>query len=159
MRQLLVAGCLLLIPFSTIGDILDDSKSPRQQYNVQFRWDYADQAVFELSSEELNQMVGELNDVEVRLDTSDYEGQTAQIYLRLPDETNGIQDAAGVEVEWTTRGIFAPGHTTPGNRALIFEGVVDSPLMIDFFRYTIRVDARKVFGPFRIEPVYEIFAN
>ena len=142
----------------TYAEILDDSQSPRQQFNLQFRWDF-DERVFDLSADELNQMVGELNNVEVRLDTSAYVGRSAQIFLRLPDQINGLRDSSGFTLQWVTRGVFASGQTQPGNQALIFDGQVTEDVMIEFFDYTMRVDARKMSGPLRIEPVYEIEAR
>ena len=137
------------------AEILDDSQSPRQQYEIEFRWEESGD-VFQLDANALNTMTGVLRDVEVRLDTRAFQGQPAQIFLRIPEQINGLGDSAGFRINWTTRGVLASGSTTPGNRALIFDGVIESPLIIDFFNFNMDLDARHLTGVLRLEPIYDI---
>ena len=57
---------------------------------------------------------------------------------------------------WTTNGLFLDGQLTPGNRQLIFEGVVSTPVMIDNFNFTFELDARDLRQTLRTEPIYEL---
>lgn len=152
---------MMLVGLSTVcsptvrAEILDDSQSPRQQYEIDFRWEQTGD-IFRLDSNTLNTMLGELRDIEVRLDTRAFQGQRAQIFLRLPEQIKGLSDSAGFRLEWVTRGLLASGSTTPGNQALIFDGVIDTSLLMDFFNFTMRVDSRHLTGVLRLEPIYEI---
>jgi len=39
---------------------------------------------------------------------------------------------------------------------LIYQGLIESPLMIEFFTFTITVDANRLTGKLRYAPIYEI---
>ena len=137
-------------------DVLDDTASPRQQIRFQFEWVGGRGDPFEQTPAELNRMSARLDNVEVRLDTRDQMGQRAQIYLRIPEQVSGMRDSSGLTVSWNTRGRFAVGKATAGNRALLFDGVIDQPQLIEFFDFTLLMDARQLAGTLRLEPIYEI---
>ena len=145
---------LLCAPWAW-AQILDDSASPKQQYNIELEWQNNGN-LFALSERELNQLIARVPNAEVRLNTRDFVGQSARIFLRLPQQIKGLGNSAGLKLEWRTRGNFLAGHTTPGNRALIFEGRVSDPLLIEFFTFTMNLDSRSLTGALRFEPIYEI---
>ena len=149
------AWLLLLCAPWVYAQILDDSASPKQQFNITLEWQNNGN-LFSLSERELNQLIARVPNAQVRLDTRDFVGQAARIFLRLPEQIKGLGNSAGLKLEWRTRGNFQAGHTTPGNRALIFEGQVSDPLLIEFFTFTMNLDARSVTGALRFEPIYEI---
>ena len=83
----IIVGCLLVlvllggIPISALcTEILDDSLSPQKQYSVQFKWAHGGN-IIDLSQEEFFLMKSTVSGVEVRLNTSAYEGKRARIYL------------------------------------------------------------------------------
>ena len=104
----------------------------------------------------MNRVIGHVDDVEVRLDTSAYVGRRARIFLMLPDLISGLDSTEGVTLRWRARGDFLAGHTTPGQRALLFEGVIEDEVTSDVLSYTLELDARHLTGVLRLEPVFEI---
>jgi hypothetical protein len=83
-------------------------------------------------------------------------GQQVRIYVTIPISVQGIDDTTGLDVEWKTQGTLRPGRARPGDRLLLFQGVVKDALLRGFIAYTFNIDARFVQGPIRFEPTYEI---
>lgn len=151
------AGVLaLLVAFATQAAPpirLDDSLSPRQRVEIVPRW------VTEsgrLSDEQLNALVAEVRQFEVRLNTAPYVGKQAEIYLRLPVAIIGLQSPAGLRLEWRTRGFFAPGSVRPGDRLLLFRGRISQPVMGDTFDFVLQFDGRYIQRGLQFDPIYEI---
>ena len=82
--------------------------------------------------------------------------QSAQIYMVVPSQIPGLDGGGGLQVSWTTRGRFLNGTARPGDRVLIFEGVVGEPVLTDFLNLTITIDARRMLGALRFDPLFEI---
>jgi hypothetical protein len=140
---------------SPATDILDDSQSPRKTYNIQLQWAHQGN-VSDLDRQEFQKLVARVPDVEVRLDTSNYVGQNVRIFLALPAQIDGLTSADGFTLSWKTQGLFSTGTTTPGNRALIFKGRLDTSQLIGFFTFKLNVDASRLTGKLRYAPIYEI---
>ncbi len=145
---------LLAAPVAPAGEILDDSASPRQQFELRLSWARIDPFSDDIAA--VNRVIGHVDDVEVRLDTSAYVGRRARIFLMLPDLISGLDSTEGVTLRWRARGDFLAGHTTPGQRALLFEGVIEDEVTSDVLSYTLELDARHLTGVLRLEPVFEI---
>ena len=153
---LLVGGFGLVWPPVCWGaERLDDSQSPRRAYHQKMQWARRD-SVSQATEAERRKLIGEVAHVEVRLDTSAYIGRQADIFLTLPDHIVGFSGSAGFQLSWKTRGLFSTGSVAPGQRALIFRGQVNSPQLIEFFTFTIEVDAQRLTGEIRYAPSYEI---
>jgi len=151
---LLVLASLLCPP--ALAERLDDSLSPRQQVNLQLDWKNKLIERDDLSQKELNSVVAHASNIDTRLNTSKYIGKNVQIYLSLPIQSRGLTSPQGILFSWTTNGVFLAGELTPGNRQLIFEGMIDQPVMIDNFHFSFELDARDLSQTLRLEPVYEI---
>lgn len=82
--------------------------------------------------------------------------QQAQIFMLIPAQIPGLDVGGGLEVTWVTRGRLLNGTARPGDRVLIFEGVVGEPVLSDFLNLTITIDARKMVGAVRFDPLFEI---
>lgn len=149
---LLLAGSVFI---ARAGEILDDSQSPKKQYSVQFEWAHKGD-LFALSKDEFYRLKAYIPNVEVRLNTSGYMEKQAKIYLALPQTIDGLSSTEGFSLTWETDRIFASGRTTPGNRALIFDGKIDSPIMIDLFTFTLKINAGYLTGKLRYAPIFEI---
>lgn len=134
---------------------LDDSASPQQRVVASVAWELPNKVVG-LSDEQLNTMLAVIDDFELRLDTSKFEGQQARIFLTLPVSIRGLRRPDGLRMSWKTEGLFENGSVTPGDRALIFDGVIPTPLMTDIFDITLTVDTREVIGGLNFDPIYEI---
>ena len=137
------------------ADILDDSLSPRRQYSVQLEWAHKERPS-KLSRSEYLLLTARIPHVEVRLDTSKYIGQTARIYLKLPRQITGLVGTSGFRLSWVTKGLFQGGEIKPGGRVLIYDGIIQMPVMTDFFTFSLTVDADKTTGTLQHAPIYEI---
>jgi len=140
---------------SHAAEVLDDSQSPKKQFNVRFEWEKKEN-LFSLSKDEYFLLKAHIPDVEVRLNTSSYIGKKARIYLALPRQVDGFNGSQGFSLAWKTTGVFASGTTSPGNRALIFEGLIGASLLTEFFTFTLKLDANRLTGKLRYAPIYEI---
>ncbi|MBT8359152.1 MAG: hypothetical protein KJO61_15450 [Deltaproteobacteria bacterium] len=155
-KTISTAFVLLAISLSShAADILDDSQSPKKQFNVRFEWEKKEN-LSSLSKDEFFLLKAHIPDVEVRLDTSSHIGKKARIYLALPRQIDGFNGSQGFSLAWKTTGIFASGTTSPGNRALIFDGLIGSSLLTEFFTFTLKLDANRLTGKLRYAPIYEI---
>jgi hypothetical protein len=147
---------VVLLPYPLMAaETLDDSQSPRQTYNIELRWQHNDTPAG-LSRSQYYRLTAAIPDVEVRLDTSGYLGQRARIFLALPQKIDGLDGSQGLRLSWETRGLFASGSTTPGNRALLFQGEVTDSTLVEFFNFTVHIDAGQITGRLQYRPIYEI---
>lgn len=140
---------------SQAAEVLDDSQSPKKKFNIRFEWEKQGN-LSSVSKDEFFLLKAHIPDVEVRLNTSNYIGKKARIYLALPSQIDGFSGSRGFSLTWKTTGIFVSGATSPGNRALIFEGLIGSPLLTEFFTFTLKLDANRLTGKLRYAPIYEI---
>ena len=140
---------------SGIREVLDDSKSPKKQYNTQLKWVHQSHTR-SMDQDEYLLLEGIQHNVEVWLDTKKYKGRNARIYLGLPHQIEGFSSAEHFILRWRARSTFIPGEVRPGNRSLIYDGSIDRDLMIDLFTFTLRVHANYLTGKLRYVPVFEI---
>jgi hypothetical protein len=145
-----------LLSATVVAERLNDSLSPRQQINLQLDWKTSSIDPDKLDQHEIHRVIAHTSNVDTRLDTSKYLDKEVRIYLALPILVRGLSNPQGMNFSWTTNGLFLEGQLTPGNRQLIFEGHVTSPIMIDNFHFTFELDARYLTQTLRLEPVYEI---
>ena len=136
-------------------EYLDDSLSPQTQFSQSLRWAHQDD-LGSLKTKDFFMMEGTLSGVEVRLDTSRYNGRRARIYFGLPNQIEGYSGSAQFTLSWVADRIFSPGEVRPGSRTLIYDGLIDSDLLIEIFTFTIRINAKYLTGKLRYVPIYEI---
>jgi|GEM_PF-1592816 len=104
-----------------------------------------------------NLVIGETPMTELRLIVPQaFVGKRVRVHMVVPSATQGLAGNRGLEVQWTTQGIFRSGTARPGERVLFYEGTATGGLLRDFVAYTLRVDATYMNGPLRFDPVYEI---
>ena len=121
----------------------------------QVEWLRADRMA-DLSDDELNMMVAHVRRLEVILDTSDFLGKNARIFLGLSSRIRGMRGASGLRMEWQTNGLFNTGSVVPGDRQLIFEGTITAEQLTDIFDFTIHIDSREMIQGLNFDPIYEI---
>lgn len=152
----LALACLALAAAMPAGaEKLDDSLSPRQNVDVVIDWRYSSN-LENLDEEQLNALYSTVQNFEVRLNTAQFTGRQARIYLSLPVVIRGLDDPAGMRLSWTTRGVFSDGTVTPGTRSLLFDGIISDAVLIDILDFTIEIDGRSFNNPITFEPEYEI---
>ena len=106
-----------------------------------------------------SRVVASYNDIELRLSippafTSP--PQQVQVFMSVPVQIPGLDVGGGLEISWVTRGRFFNGTARPGDRVLIFEGLVSEPVLTDFLNLVITIDARRMLGAVRFDPLFEI---
>ncbi|MDX1489517.1 MAG: hypothetical protein R3268_15015 [Acidiferrobacterales bacterium] len=106
-----------------------------------------------------SRIVAAYNDIELRLfipPAFTSPPQQAQIFMLIPAQIPGLDVGGGLEVSWVTRGRLLNVTARPGDRVLIFEGVVGEPVLADFLNLVIMIDARGMVGAVRFDPLFEI---
>ena len=134
---------------------LDDSLSTRQQFDIDLVWKERHNTE-NLDTRELNALIAQARDVEIRLNTAPHVGQRGRIYITLPLNIRGTADSSALRMSWTTNGLFSNGSLTAGNRVRLFEGEITERVMTDVFDITFEIDARQVYNNLRFEPIYDI---
>lgn len=157
MRRFVLACLMLPLPIAAAAGKLDDSLSPRQDIDILIDWRHTGN-IENLDEEQLNALTSTVRNVEVRLNTAQYMGRQARIYLGLPVVIRGLEDPGSLRLSWSTRGVFSDGTVTPGMRALLYDGEITTRVMIDVLDFTIDVDGRAFNEPINFEPEYEIEA-
>ena len=133
---------------------LDDSASPRARVDVSPRWLHTREGLTDPA--QLNAMIADVRNLEVRLNTAAFVGKRGRIYLALPAFTIGLQSASGMRVEWQTRGTLMAGSALPGTRSVVYDGPIAKAFLADFIDFSLFLDARYLQGAVRFEPVFEI---
>jgi hypothetical protein len=85
-------------------------------------------------------------------------GKRARIYLVIPEFVQGLRASTGMRVEWTARGSFLAGSALPGQRALVYDGLVQKPSMHEALDLSVYLDARYLERALRFDPAFEIDA-
>jgi hypothetical protein len=156
---------LLLTMVSTSAEAqrvkLDDSLSPTETYPVNLSW-----APGEIKRS-LNSLIagtedaglpltGGISNVEVRLDTRDFVGADARIYLTLPALVSGLDSPAGLELSWEASDQFLSGAVHPGQSTLVFDGTIEAPVTSAIFNFLLVLDTDTSADSFELEPIYEL---
>ena len=150
-----IALMLAAAPALAAPKRLDDRGSPRSVVNVESRWLHAGEG---LNAEQLNAMVATITNLEFRLDTAAYVGKRARIYLVIPEFVQGLRASTAMRVEWTSRGSFLAGSALPGQRVLVYDGLVQRPSMHEALDVNVYLDARYLERGLRFDPAFEIDA-
>jgi hypothetical protein len=154
---LLVATLLLAAgPAAAQRVRLDDSLSPANSLHVDLRWETAALAAALKSplavAQNLPAATGRLPGVEVRLDTREYVGRQARIFLRI----EGVAESTDLEMRFEANGRFLPGAVRPGQSALVFEGAIEQALTSAVFSFVLSVGDGADLSQNSLEVIYEI---
>ncbi len=141
--------------------ILDDSLSPRQNFSLDLKWGPQDvqQALGALFADQnslLPPVSGYLSGVDVRLDTSQFVGQRARIFLLIPAAIAGDNSGGTLEITWQARGVFESGSARPGQAVLIFEGLLEEAIISGTFDFAITAASAGAADSFSFELTYEL---
>lgn len=82
--------------------------------------------------------------VDYRLATAPYVGRRAQIYYVVPPVVNGLLGPAGFVVHWRGGHAFTDGTAHPGERRLVWSGVVREAWMADTLDLSLELDGRQL---------------
>jgi hypothetical protein len=140
---------------------LDDSLSPVQTHSVMLAWSPIEmtRALNALAAGALDSMpavTGRVPNAEIRLDTRDFVGRAARIYLTLPIAASGAGGTLDLELRWEASGPFLAGAVRPGQSTLVFEGVIEELVTSASFDFVFALGSGAAADPFVLEPIYEI---
>jgi hypothetical protein len=135
---------------------LDDSLSPVDSLHIDLAWDTDATAALALalpaSAEDLPPASGRLPGVEVRLDTREFVGRQARIFLSI----QGLGESADARLGWEAGGRFLAGSVRPGQATLVFEGLVEQPVTSGVFSFVLEVGEVSAVPQNSLEIIYEI---
>ena len=140
---------------------LDDSLSPTQAYAVDMSWSPGDihralNALLAGAGDSGPPLTGRIANVEVRLDTRDFVGESARIYLALPPFISGLDSSAGLELRWEAGDRFHSGAVRPGQSTLVFDGTIEQPVTSAVFSFLLVLEDGTSADVFEVEPTYEL---
>lgn len=155
-----LAACLLacLAFTASAAERLDDSASPRA--TVPARVVLTDEGRPLADSRNPTRAIVQFGRIDYKLATARYAGRTARIYFVVPPFIEGLRSPAGLRVEWTGLGQFASGSARPGERQLVWTGVVPGPWLAEAIDLRFQVELRDLLlprdGRFGFECFFEI---
>ncbi len=127
----LIAACVLYFAGSHAGARLDDSASPRGVIRgPQMLSEYGhpiDQYMPGLPAPQ--RAIVDFGRVEYRLATAAFVGRSARIYFVIPALVPGLRTPRGLRVAWRGEGRFAAGSGHPGDKVLVWSGIVQEAQM------------------------------
>ena len=140
---------------------LDDSLSPTDTYPVSLSWSAGDitrvlNALMAGAADAGPPLTGRISDVEVRLDTRDFVGMAARIYLTLPSLSSGLGSVADLELRWDASEQFLSGAVRPGQSTLVFDGTIEAPVTSGVFNFLLVIESDTSADSFDVEPIYEL---
>lgn len=146
-----VLGAAPLAPARGQSARLDDSASPRAHVNADFR---------QARMLDANTFVLPVGRVEYRLATAPYLGRRVRIYHVIPPAIAGLRSPAGLQVQWRGSGSFQSGAGRPGERVLVWSGVVQAPWINETLDLQWQFDPRLLQlppgGALSVETYFEI---
>ena len=137
---------------------LDDSPSPVDSLHIELAWETDAIAALALAQQanvdELPPATGRLPGVEVRLDTREFVGSQARIFLSI----QGLGESPDVRLGGEAGGRFLAGSVRPGQATLVFEGLIEQPVTSGVFSFTLEVGEASALPQNSLEVIYELEA-
>jgi len=159
----ILVALLWLMADATVAQraLLSDAPSPRQEYelNLEMQSEAVVTSIQMLLNDQgasLPPVIGLLPGFDVRLDTREYVGQKVRIFLRLPTAIPGVNNISGVTMSWDASGYWLAGSVSPGQEALLYEGVINDAVTGGVLNLSLTISAGGANDFFSIEPIYEI---
>lgn len=142
---LAVGLTLLAAPGFARVERLDDSASPRSQVTAP--------PMLSEHGQPLDRYAGgpaptigivKFGRVEYKLATAQFVGRQARIHYVVPAAIAGLRTPAGLRVEWRGHGLFRDGVARPGQRTLVWSGIVREAAMSEALDLTLRIELREL---------------
>ena len=89
--------------------------------------------------------------VQVRLNLAPWTGRAGRLFLVLPNQTIGP-----IRASWPAHGRFLAGELRAGQRALVFAGPINSPVMEELLTLKLEVDGTRLQAIERLNFHFEI---
>jgi hypothetical protein len=148
LRCIVLLGLLGLVAMSSAlaSHRLDDAGTHAVPPNVQMQW----RSVGAIGTGSARHMEALLT-VAVRLDTRPHAGRVGRVFLVLPHD-----GGASLLAQWGTRGRLLPGRITPGERTLVYQGVIPHQTLEDQLTMALVADGAWMAGSRRLEFFFEV---
>jgi hypothetical protein len=147
------------IPTAIGGERLSDALSPVSRTQVDGSWEGTG---FDPRNARDGTVMARTGRMEVRLAIPRHytdPPRRVRIFLVVPVTIVGLQNAESFEVSWASGGVFLSGRARPGQRALLFEGLIQQPVLSDSVDFSFRADAANMVGAIEYETIFEIEAT
>ncbi len=128
---------------------LDDSGSHTIPPNVQMQWRHAPGSSL-AAAHSTSQMEAALR-VAIRLDTQAHAGRSGRIYMVLPAD-----GGPPLQLQWLTQGRLLPGRLNPGDRALVYQGLLPGPTLSDQLQLLVLADGEWASASRRMTVFFEL---
>ncbi len=125
---------------------LDDQGTHTMPPNVQMQW----RSVGAAGPASARQMEAQLT-IALRLDTRAFAGRLARIYMVMPQDSG-----SSLQAQWVSRGRVLPGRIAPGERTLIFQGVVPHQTLEDQLVMQLLTDGAWMSDSRRLDLFFEL---
>lgn len=129
---------------------LDDSASPRSQVSalrvVSETGEPIERAL------QASRAIAHFGWVDYRLATAAYQGRQARIHFVVPALVPGLSRPSALLVRWRAQGDWASGRAHPGERVLVWNGLVKEAFMNTRFELAMELDLSGVQGGVAPEP-------
>jgi hypothetical protein len=133
LRAVVLMLCCAAWPAQAQPIRLDDSGSHTIPPNVQMQWRHVPGSSL-AATNNTGQMEAALR-VAIQLDTKTYAGRNGRIYMVLPAD-----GGPPLHLQWQTQGRLLPGRLSPGDRALVYQGLLPGPALSDQLQLQVLAD-------------------
>lgn len=143
---LVCAALTAPIPSAAATFVVDDGASAPQESTALLRW----RRLAPSRAKDSNTLEGAMA-VVVRLNLAPWMHRNGRVFLALPE-----QGTAPVRVSWTTQGRLLPGSITPGNRVLVYAGLITTAVLEETLALQIEADGSRLPNMQRLKFHFEI---
>jgi hypothetical protein len=95
--------------------------------------------------------------INYRLATAKYVGRRARIYLVIPQANNVVTTPAALKLEWRGTRAFTSGAGRPGDRVLVWQGLIASAWLDEDIDLTLHIDLRHLQNSARATAGFESY--
>ncbi len=124
---------------------VDDSATIPLESNAVLRWRQV------VPSRTMDNTVEGSTAVQVRLNLAPWLKRSGRVFLVLPEQPPGR-----INVRWTTQGRLLPGQLASGQRALVYSGPINAPVLDETLALRIETDGTRLAAAYRIAFHFEI---
>lgn len=124
---------------------VDDSTSMPQESSASLRWRHL------APSRGGDNTIEGATRVQVRLNLAQWQRRVGRVYMVLPEQTG-----SRITVSWTTQGRLLPGELVSGQRALVYAGTINAPVLEETLQMKIATDGTRMNASQRLNFHFEI---
>jgi hypothetical protein len=89
--------------------------------------------------------------VALRLDLGPWRNRSGRLFLVLPEQATPV-----VQLSWRTQGRLLPGRVVPGQRVLVYEGLISTPFIDERLELGIEASGERLAGTQPVNFHFEI---